>query len=132
MKLSAAILIISAGAIHAFSPISGTNQSRKSAVGPLNYGWDEYQKAMSGGAAPAPAPAAQPPSYAAPPAPAAAPPAAPQQPAVEDDVPMSKAWASKVDYDPSQDKFPTFPPGYRTFDEIWAEFKAKKAAGLIR
>mmetsp|Transcript_16271 Transcript_16271/g.30795 ORF Transcript_16271/g.30795 Transcript_16271/m.30795 type:complete len:131 (-) Transcript_16271:2053-2445(-) len=130
MKLSAAIIIIiSATAINAFSPISSRSQSRKSPVEPLYYGWDEYQKAVSGGAAPAPAPQ-QPPSYAAPPAPAAAPPVAPQQP--DDDVPMSKAWASKVDYDPSKDTFPTFPPGYRTFDEIWAEFKAKKAAGLIK
>lgn len=130
MKLSAAILITSATAIQAFSPISN-NHVRKSAVKPLNYGWDEYQKALSGGGgAPAPAPAAQPPSYAAPPAPAAAPPAAPQQP--DDDVPMSNSWASKVDYDPSQDKFPTFPPGYRTFDEIWAEFKANKAAGMMK
>jgi len=130
MKLSAAIIIISATAIHAFSPMSSRSHSRESAVKPLNYGWEEYQKAMSGGAAPAPAPAPKAPSYAAPPAPAAAPPAAPKQ--SDADVPMSKAWAAKVDYDPSKDTFPKFPPGYRTFDEIWAEFKAKKAAGLIK
>jgi hypothetical protein len=44
---------------------------------------------------------------------------------------MSKAWAAKVDYDPSKDVFPVFPPGFKTFDQIWAEFQANKAAGRV-
>jgi hypothetical protein len=44
---------------------------------------------------------------------------------------MSQAWAAKVDYDPSTDVFPEFPPHFRSFDEIWAEFQAKKAAGQL-
>mmetsp|Transcript_15209 Transcript_15209/g.18509 ORF Transcript_15209/g.18509 Transcript_15209/m.18509 type:complete len:123 (-) Transcript_15209:215-583(-) len=107
----------------AFAP--SLNSPRISAVKPLNYGWDEYQKQAAPAAPVAPA------AYVAPPAPAAAPPAAPAAAEIEDDVPMSQAWASKVNYDPSQDTFPTFPAHYRTFDEIWAEFQAKKAAGQI-
>lgn len=81
----------------------------------------------------APAAYAPPAQPAAPPAPAApAPPASPPSPEeIEEDEPMSKAWAAKVTYDPSQDVFPVFPPHYKTFDQIWAEFQAAKAAGQI-
>jgi hypothetical protein len=44
---------------------------------------------------------------------------------------MSLAWAAHTTYDPSTDVYPVFPPHFRTFDEIWAEFQAKKAAGQI-
>merc|ERR1712032_650885 len=133
---------------------------RDSAVKPLSYGWNQIPgqagNAPPSGGQPAfpaqpanpfgpsfptqpnPAPPAAAPAYPAP-APAAAAPPAPAAPApaepVDDpleDEPMSKAWAAKVTYDRSQDVFPEFPPGYRTFDEIWADFQAKKARGEIR
>lgn len=129
MKLSAAIILTAISGTTAFTSLS---QSRNSAVKPLNYGWDDYNKAKAAPAAPAaPAPvAAQPPAYVAPPAPAA--PVAPAAPAaVVEDEPMSKAWAAKVNYEPSKDVFPVFPAHYRTFDQIWADFQAAKGAGKI-
>jgi hypothetical protein len=93
--------------------------------------FEEYLKQRGNGpaapaaAAPAAAPAAPPP--AAPVAPAAP---APVEEEKEDTMAMSAAW--KVDYDPSTDTFPTFPPGYPTFDQIWQDFQAKKARGEIR
>lgn len=134
MKLLTSIAFLSTAS--AFAP--QLSNVRVSPVKPLQYGWDEYNKMMSQPAAPAapPAPATPPPvappaAY-SPPAPAApvAPPA-PAAPQADDQEPMSKAWAATVKYDPSKDIFPTFPPHYRTFDEIWAEFQAKKAAGQI-
>ena len=105
--------------------------------------YDAYMRQMQGGggaapaapapAAPAPVPAAGPPSWGAPPA--AAPAAPPAAPAVEEEedtavVPTSFDYG-KVDYDPSKDVFPTFPPDYPTFEEIWAKFQAKKASGAF-
>jgi len=82
--------------------------------------FEEYLKQRGNGPA---APAAA--------APAAAPAApAPVEEEKEDTMAMSAAW--KVDYDPSTDTFPTFPPGYPTFDQIWQDFQAKKARGEIR
>ena len=145
MKLSATIILAAITGTSAFAPLS---QSRASAVKPLNYGWDDYNKSQAAAPA-APAPAAPappayaapaPPAYAAPAAPAApvayappapaayAAPAAPAAPAspepIVEDEPMSKSWAAKITYDPSKDVFPVFPPHYRTFDAIWADFKA--------
>ena len=106
--------------------------------------YDAYMRQMQGGggaapapapapAAPAPAAAAGPPSWGA--LPAAAPAAPPAAPAVEEEedtavVPTSFDYG-KVDYDPSKDVFPTFPPDYPTFEEIWAKFQAKKASGAF-
>ena len=70
------------------------------------------------------------PPPAAPVAPAAPAAPAPVEEEKEDTMAMSAAW--KVDYDPSTDTFPTFPPGYPTFDQIWQDFQAKKARGEIR
>jgi|AntRauTorckE5430_2_1112549.scaffolds.fasta_scaffold02362_4 hypothetical protein len=125
MKFTAAIFLTAIGGTTAFTSLS---QSRSSAVKPLNYGWDAVNAAAAAPpAAPAPV-VAQPPAPAA----AAAPPASPPAPkTVEEDEPMSKAWAAKVDYDPSKDVFPVFPPGFKTFDQIWAEFQANKAAGRV-
>ena len=103
--------------------------------------YDAYMRQMKGGggaapAAPAPAPAAGPPSWGGPPAAAPAAPAAPPAaPVVEEEedaaaVPTSFDYG-KVDYDPSKDVFPTFPPDYPTFEEIWAKFQAKKASGAF-
>jgi len=136
MKISAAIILSSISGASAFTSLS---QSRRSTS--LNNGWDDYYNAQAAAAAPAPAapaaPAYAPPAPAAPAAPAyvpppaapaaAAPPAPPAAPVVEDDEPMSAAWAAKVDYDPATDTFPVFPAHYRSFDEIWAEFQASKA-----
>jgi len=125
MKITAAIVLTTISGTTAFTSLS---QSRSSAVKPLNYGWDAVNAAA---AAPvAPAPVAPAPVAAQPPAPVAAPPA-PAAAAVVDDAPMSTAWAAKVDYDPSKDVFPTFPPGFKTFDQVWAEFQAAKAAGKL-
>jgi hypothetical protein len=133
MKLSATIILAAITGTSAFAPLS---QSRASAVKPLNYGWDDYNKSQAAApAAPAPAapaapaPAAPaPPAYAAPAPAAYAAPAAPAAPAspepIVEDEPMSKSWAAKITYDPSKDVFPVFPPHYRTFDAIWADFKA--------
>ena len=127
MKLSSTIILATITGTAAFAP----NSQRISAVKPLNYGWDDYQNSLSAPAAPAAPPAPAAPAAYAPPAPVAPAPVAPVAPApvapvapVEDDEPMSLAWAAKVDYDPSQDVFPVFPAHYRTFDQIWADFKA--------
>eukprot|EP00562_Extubocellulus_spinifer_P017038 CAMPEP_0178609012 /NCGR_PEP_ID=MMETSP0697-20121206/38433_1 /TAXON_ID=265572 /ORGANISM="Extubocellulus spinifer, Strain CCMP396" /LENGTH=134 /DNA_ID=CAMNT_0020247587 /DNA_START=77 /DNA_END=482 /DNA_ORIENTATION=- len=100
--------------------------------------YDAYMKQMQGGGAPAapPAPAAAAPApapWGAPPAAAApAAPPAPVQEEEEDDnaIPTSFDYG-KVDYDPSKDVFPTFPPDYPTFEEIWAKYQAKKATGAF-
>ena len=133
MKLATTIILAAAGTASAFSPL-GANV-RTSAVKPLNYGWDQYNAAKAAPAAPAPPAPAAPVAPPAPVPPVAAAPVAPVAPAapaaVVEDEPMSQAWAAQVDYDPSTDVFPEFPPHYRSFDEIWAEFQAKKAAGQL-
>ena len=103
--------------------------------------YDAYMRQMQGGggAAPAPAPApaapapaAGPPSWGAPPATApASPPAAPAVEEEEDTAVPTSFDYGKVDYDPSKDVFPTFPPDYPTFEEIWAKFQAKEASGAF-
>uniref|UniRef100_A0A7S3Q4W8 Uncharacterized protein n=1 Tax=Chaetoceros debilis TaxID=122233 RepID=A0A7S3Q4W8_9STRA len=126
MKISAAIILSSISGATAFTSLS---QSRRSTS--LNNGWDDYYNAAPAPAAPAapvyaPPPAAPAaPAYVPPPAAPAA--AAPAAPVVEEDEPMSAAWAAKVDYDPATDVFPVFPAHYRSFNEIWAEFQASKA-----
>eukprot|EP00558_Chaetoceros_sp_UNC1202_P004157 CAMPEP_0197246614 /NCGR_PEP_ID=MMETSP1429-20130617/18388_1 /TAXON_ID=49237 /ORGANISM="Chaetoceros sp., Strain UNC1202" /LENGTH=125 /DNA_ID=CAMNT_0042707319 /DNA_START=47 /DNA_END=424 /DNA_ORIENTATION=- len=125
MKLSAVIILAAISNASAFAP---TSQARVSSS--LSYGWDDYAAAKAAPAAPAaPVAPAAPAAPAAAAAPPAAAPAAPVE--AEEDVPMSLAWAAKVDYDRSEDIFPTFPANYRTFDEIWAEFQADKAAGRL-
>ena len=158
MKLTGALILSAICGSSAFAPLSqsrpntrlnyGWNDYQQSlsqpaapapAYPPAQPAQPAYPAAPAQPAAPAypPAQPAAPTAYAppaqpaAPPAPAApAPPASPASPEeIEEDEPMSKAWAAKVTYDPSQDVFPVFPPHYKTFDQIWAEFQAAKAAG---
>ena len=125
MKLSTSILIASIAGASAFSPLPVAQ--RVSAVKPLNYGWDQYYQNQKAPAPPAPAAPAAPPAPVAPPAPPAA--QAPPAPVVEE---KKSGWDSTNKYDRSKDVFPTFPPHYRSFEEIYAEFQANKAAGRIK
>lgn len=104
---------------------------------------DEYQRQMQAMMKPKAPSAPAPPAYVAPPAPAAPPayvappaPAAPQSAEFinpnaiqETDGTAGMGWAAKVKYNPDEDVFPVFPPHYKTFDQIWAEFQADKRAG---
>lgn len=147
MKSTLSFLLLSAFGTPAtaFVPPSSTVTSSNIVVNMGNGGMDAYDAYMrqmqGGGAAPAPAPAqapapaapaAGPPSWGAPPAAAAAaPPAAPGVEEEEDVAVPTSFDYGKVDYDPSKDVFPTFPPDYPTFEEIWAKFQAKKASGAF-
>lgn len=160
MKLTVALILSAICGTSAFAPLSQSRPNTRLNYGWNDYQQSLSQPAAPAAPAPAyppaqpaqpayPAAPAQPAAPAYPPAQPAAPaayappaqpaaPAAPAPPAsppapeeIEEDEPMSKAWAAKVTYDPSQDVFPVFPPHYKTFDQIWAEFQAAKAAGQI-
>ena len=146
MKSNLSLLLMSTiGApASAFVLPDSTSSSPNIVVNMGNGGMDAYDAYMrqmqgGGGAAPAPAPApaapapaAGPPSWGAPPATApASPPAAPAVEEEEDTAVPTSFDYGKVDYDPSKDVFPTFPPDYPTFEEIWAKFQAKEASGAF-
>jgi hypothetical protein len=150
MKTSLSLIAVTFTGASAFTPLS---ISRQSTV--LKYSMDEYQRQMQSMMNPAPAappapvappayaPPAEAPAAYAPPAPAAPPayasppvpaqPPAPAQPPIQEtEGTAGMGWAAAVNYNPDEDVFPVFPPHYKTFDQIWAEFQAAKAAGKIR
>mmetsp|Transcript_14911 Transcript_14911/g.21093 ORF Transcript_14911/g.21093 Transcript_14911/m.21093 type:complete len:128 (-) Transcript_14911:256-639(-) len=118
MKISATIAALCLYQASAFT-VRPNIAPRVSAVKPLQYGWDAVNKA-------APAAPAAPPAAPAPPA-AAAPPAPPAAEEVDDAAPAAGSWGTE--YDPSKDVIPEPPAGARSWDVIFSEFQAKKAAG---